>query len=92
MDFNAGAVVTLEPDRDVRVSVDISARVQTIDSVADDSEAGSGVQKPIPPESMDMLNWDRIYLSLLEYKQSKGMDNLLISPESPPRRPGIRLS
>ena len=91
LDFNAGTVVTLEPDRDVRVSVDISARVQTIDSVADDSEAGSGVQKPIPPESMDMLNWDRIYLSLLEYKQSKGMDNLLIQSLIALRAyPGIR--
>ena len=44
-DFNANATVSLEPDYDVRVSVDISTRVQTIDSDGGDAEAGSGALK-----------------------------------------------
>ena len=27
-----------------------------------------------------MLNWNRMYLSLLEHKRNKGMDNLIVSP------------
>ena len=80
--FNANAIVSLEPDCDVRVSVDISARVQTIDSGADDAEAGSGAQMRIPRQSLDMLDWNRIFLSLLEHKQNKGMDNLIVNSDA----------
>ena len=78
-DFNANATVPLEPDSDVRVSVDISTRVQTIDSDMGESEAGSGTEGSIPRESLDMLDWNRIYLNLLEHKQNKGMENLIVS-------------
>ena len=77
-DFNVNVTVSLEPDSDVRVSVDISTRVQTIDSDAGDSEAGSGVERRIPRESLNMLDWNRMYLSLLEHKKNKGMDNLIV--------------
>ena len=77
--FNANAMVSLEPDSNVCVSVDISTRVQTIDSDMGDAEAGSGVERHIPRESLDMLDWNRIYLSLLEHKQNKGMENLIVS-------------
>ena len=82
LDFNADAIVPLEPDCNVRVTVDISARVQTIDSNTGDLEAVSGAQRLIPRENLDMLDWNRIYLSLLEHKQSKGMDNLLIRSDA----------
>ena len=81
-DFNANATVPLEPDSDVHVSVDISTRVQTIDSDMGESEAGSGTEGSIPRESLDMLDWNRIYLSLLEHKQNKGMENLIVSSEA----------
>ena len=82
LEFDADAIVPLEPDCDVRVTVDISARVQTIDSAAGDAEAGSGEQRRIPTESLDMLDWNRIYLSLLEHKQNKGMDSLIVSSDA----------
>ena len=82
LDFNANATVSLEPDCDVRVTVDISTRVQTIDSAAGDAEAASGAQRRIPTESLDMLDWNRIYLSLLEHKQNKGMDSLIVSSDA----------
>ena len=80
LDFNADVAIPLEPDCNVRVAVDISTRVQTINSGAGDSdvEAGSGAQRLIPSESLDMLDWNRIYLNLLEHKQNKGMDNLFM--------------
>ncbi len=77
--FNAGSWVLLEPDKDVRVSVNVSARVQTMGSGADDEgEARSGGKKTISSESLDLVNWAEIYRALLEHKERKGMDNLLI--------------
>ncbi len=80
LNFNAGSWVLLEPDKDVRVSVNVSARAQTIGSGADgEGYAGSGEKIPIPPESLDLVNWSEIYRALLEHKERKGMDNLIIN-------------
>lgn len=78
-DFNMGPKVLLEPDGHTKVPVNASARVQTMGSGADDEgEAGSGGKTTIPSESLDLVNWAEIYRALLEHKERKGMDNLLI--------------
>ena len=81
LDFNAVSKVSLEPDPNVRVSIDVSAQVQTMISGSDsEGSASSGREIPIPCESLDLLDWKEIHLALLEHKESKRMDNLLINP------------
>ena len=52
------------------------------DSRIDEASASSGVKTVIPPESLALVDWDRVYLSLIEYKEQKGMDNLVVRPSS----------
>ena len=78
--FNAGSRVLLEPDKDIRVPVNVSARVQTMGSgVDDEGYAASGQETCIPPMSLDLVDWPEIYRALLEHKERKGMDNLIIN-------------
>ena len=83
-DFKADTEVALEYVEGARpVSMDVSARVQSLDS--DDSgiaeaSATSGGETIIPSESLALVNWDRVYLALIEHKERKGMDNLVVRP------------
>ena len=84
-DFKAEAEVMLEHVEGVGpVSVDASARVQSLGSgetgIAE-SSARSGEGTDIPSESLSLVDWDRVYLSLTEHKEQKGMDNLVIRPD-----------
>ena len=86
LDFNAESWVVLEPDNAVKVAVDVSARVTTIASgQAGEREASSGDERSIPSESLDLVDWAEVYRALLEHKQSKGMDNLIVSRDAPRR-------
>ena len=86
LDFNAESWVVLEPDNAVKVAVDVSARVTTIASgQAGEREASSGDERSIPSESLDLVDWAEVYRALLEHKQSKGMDNLIVSRDVPRR-------
>lgn len=67
------------------VSVVISAQAQQIisgenGSVAIDASAGSPMN--IPPASLDLVDWNQVYLALLEYKDIKGLYNLLIKHDA----------
>ena len=42
--------------------------------------AASGGERQIPPGSLDLIDWNQIYLALLEHKAVKGFSNLLIRP------------
>ena len=84
--FVREAHILLEPDPSVRVRVDMSLKVQAIESAegglkAFDMRAGEDV--PIPNASLDLVDWEKAYLDLLEYKERKGLINLAIRPESP---------
>ena len=65
------------------VSVTMSATLQQITSGREsvvDASASSGVERQIPPESLDLVDWNKAFLALLEYKETKGFSNLLILP------------
>ena len=85
-DFKAETEVTLKYDSEMQpVYMDVSARVLSLDSeesMIDEASASSGEKTVIPPESLALVDWDRAYLSLIEYKQQKGMDNLVVRPSS----------
>ena len=82
--FSGQETVLLEHDSNVGpVSVVMSATVQQIESGPDGlatSGARSGAQQTIPPESLDLVDWNNVYLELLEYKDTKGFSNLLVRP------------
>ena len=79
-DFNADAWLRLNRNSAAPVSVDVSARVHTISSGATTEEgaASSGEQRTIPRQSLDLVDWPRVYRALLEHARDKGMDNLTI--------------
>ena len=81
--FKACTEVLLELDSQVSVVVNMSARVQTMTSGGgEDGIASSGEEINIPPESLDLVDWGAAYLSLLQHRERKGMDNLLIHSEA----------
>ena len=84
--FKAEAEVVLEYAKDVgAVFLDVSARVQYLgpgESGIDEVSARSGREMVIPSESLDLIDWDRVYLSLIEYKERRGMDNLVVPPDA----------
>ena len=56
----------------------MSATVQQIESGTDgiaNTGASSGIQRQIPPESLDLVDWNRAYSVLLQYKETKGFSN-----------------
>ncbi|MCX5886805.1 MAG: DEAD/DEAH box helicase family protein [Proteobacteria bacterium] len=86
--FATEADILLEPDPAARVRVDMSLKVQALESsfegfTAVDAQAGG--ECPIPPESLELVDWERAYLDLLEYKERKGLTNLAILPDVPRR-------
>lgn len=85
--FVADTEILLEPVSEVRsVFVDMSAQVQRLDSVntnITDVSASSGSERLIPSESLALVDWENVYLSLFEYKEQKGLGNLIIRPDAP---------
>lgn len=80
--------ILLEPDPAARVRVDMSLKVQALESgpggiTAVDAHAGG--EWAIPVESLELVDWERAYLDLLEYKERKGLTNLAIQPDAPRR-------
>ena len=82
--FSRQESVLLQHDSTVGpVSIVMSATVQQMESGRDGvvaTEASSGVQRRIPPESLDLVDWNNVYVELLEYKVTKGFSNLLVRP------------
>jgi len=86
--FAEEADILLEPDPSVRVLVDMSLKVQALESGSEGVTAlavRAGREKPIPRESLELIDWEEAYLDLLEYKEQKGVVNLAIRPDTPKR-------
>ena len=84
--FAEEADVLLDIDPAIRVHIDMSLKVQTFESGSDGFTATAvkaGCERAIPDESLLLVDWERIYLDLLEYKERKGMHNLAIRPDLP---------
>jgi hypothetical protein len=43
----------------------------------------AGHEQTIPPESLDWVDWEQVYLDVLAYKERKGLTNLLVHPDMP---------
>lgn len=85
-DFAVETTLLLEPDQKIPVQVDMSVRVQMMESTGmglHTAEVHAGQARPIPPESLAWVDWQQAYLDLLAYKERKGLTNLVIRPEMP---------
>jgi len=82
--FADEADILMDVDPTVRVRVDMSLKVHALESGLDGLTATAvkaGRERPIPEESLKLVDWERVYLDLLEYKERKGMGNLAVRPE-----------
>ena len=77
--------ILLRHDSDVRsVSVDLSARVQVITSGESGvavTSAQSGGARQVARESLDLVDWQQVYVDLLTHKEARRYHNLVIRPE-----------
>jgi len=81
--FVAETPIVLEPDSTVQVRIDMSLKVETIQSGAKGLTMVAGQKgraRPITKESLNLVDWERAYLDLLEYKERRGFVNLVIQP------------
>ena len=84
--FEAEAYILLEPHSGVRVRVDMSLKLQALESGAEGVSAvdvRGGRERAIPTESLELVDWEKTYIDLLEYKERKGLRNLVIRPDVP---------
>ena len=75
--------VFLSADAAARVHLDFSTRVRTMESANDsvaEAEFQAGRGSTIPGTSLALVNWQKVYLELLEYKESRGLANFALGP------------
>jgi hypothetical protein len=78
--------IMLEPDSAAQVTLDMSVRVESIGSAAGKFQTASfvgGTERWLQPAQFRWLDWERLYLAMLEHKEERGFHNLLIRPEHP---------
>jgi len=71
----------LQPDPVAKVKVNLSLKVETLRSGKSGlkvTEAEAGEDKPIPEDSLGLLDWEKIYLDLVEYKERRGFSNMVV--------------
>lgn len=78
--------ILLDAGEDIKVGLDLSARAETLgmsgEKVAAES-AKAGSERLISERHLRMLDWEAIYLDLLDHKDRKGFHNLAIPPDAP---------
>ena len=86
LDFAAEMDLILKPDPTVTVRVDMSLKVHSLESAPTGllgARAYSGIEQLIPDDSLSLVDWEQAYLDLVEYKEQKGRDNLIVQPNVP---------
>jgi hypothetical protein len=85
-DFATEASLVLEPDPSISIHVDMYAHVEMIESTRGGVHSAvlhGGQELKIPTDSLNLVDWDKAYLDLLDYKARKVLGNLIIRPETP---------
>ena len=84
-DFTVEENILLESDPEVHVRVDMSLKVQALESRPEGitaTDARAGQERSIPDDDLKLVNWEKAYLDLLEYKERKGLTNLIVRPDT----------
>ncbi len=82
-DFSLDEGHVLAPDNTVHVRVDLSTKVQALESGSEGVTATAvqaGMERTLSEDLLELIDWERVYIDLLEYKQSKDLRNLNIQP------------
>lgn len=77
--------IMLEPVSAVRACVDMTPKVQLLESADGqirEDVASSGRERPIDSESLDLVDWEKAYLYILDYKERKSLQNLVVPSNS----------
>ncbi|MEM2966760.1 MAG: DEAD/DEAH box helicase family protein [Candidatus Nitrosocaldaceae archaeon] len=76
-------ILLIEAKEDIKCTINLSARGETIDPREREALVTTYSVQPqlIPQELLDILDWDRILLTLLEYKYERGWHNIIITKE-----------
>lgn len=82
-DFALEEGLVLAPAQTVQVRLDMSTKVQTLESGGEGITAivvQAGTERTLSENLLDLIDWERVYIDLIEYKQSKDLKNLSIQP------------
>lgn len=85
-EFALETVLLLTPESSIRTQVDLSVKVQAMESATDglhETKVIGGTKKQLSHETLSLVDWERAYLDMLEYKERKGWSNLVILPDVP---------
>jgi hypothetical protein len=83
-DFAQECEIVLAPHAAAKVSVDMSLKVESMRSGAvglKTETMHAGREVVIPAGNLDLVDWGRVYLDIIEYKEQKGLSNLVIRPQ-----------
>ena len=85
-EFASETVLLLTHEPSIRPRVDLSVKVQAMESATDglhETKVIGGRKTQLSPETLSLVDWERAYLDMLEYKERKGWSNLVILPDVP---------
>ncbi|MFC2020725.1 DEAD/DEAH box helicase family protein [Chloroflexota bacterium] len=85
-DFATEYNVFVVPDTAAKVNLDLSLKVQSMRSLSGQlatTAMKAGQEQIIPSESLDLIDWEAVYIKLLEFKEEKGFANLIIQADMP---------
>ncbi|MCX7689070.1 MAG: DEAD/DEAH box helicase family protein, partial [Fimbriimonadales bacterium] len=79
-DFAREQTVLLAVDKEIAVRHDATATVQVLTGEGA-SQGKRAVQgERIPSESLNLIDWQAVYLEVLAHKQRRGLSNLVVTP------------
>jgi Type III restriction enzyme, res subunit len=78
--------ILIEKDQRCRVVLDFSLKVERLGIVAGalkTSRYVEGQRKTLAPDQLNLLNWEQLYLDMLQFKDEQGFHNLIVTSQSP---------
>lgn len=78
--------VLLEKDQRCKVVLDFSLKVERlgiVDGAVKTSRYVEGRRKTLAPDRLNLLDWEQLYLDMLQFKDEQGFHNLVVTPQSP---------
>jgi hypothetical protein len=85
-DFATDCNIFVVPDTTAKVNLDLSLKVQSMRSLSGElamTTMKAGQEQIITSESLDLIDWESVYIKLLEFKEEKGFENLIIQADMP---------
>jgi hypothetical protein len=79
-------ILEAEHKPEYKVMLDYSTRLERMGSAGGGFQKGKfirGTEHWVKPEDLSWLDWDSLYLDILEFKEERGFHNLLVRPEHP---------